>query len=423
VEEFSALLYRAQAGDLDAYGSIVRRFQDMAVGYANAKLGDFHLAEDVAQEAFIEAYLNLDKVYGPKAFPSWLRQIVFKYCDRIWRRRRVHAVPLDLAAEVEATDKDPAAFLDEQDLKSSVQTVIQNLPEPERTAINLFYISDLSQKEVAAFLDLPVSTVNFRLHSARKRLKKELNSMAEGSVGAQAEKRSLEQDLLQKEEELMDMAKENLQSRRPSKDEAFAAKVQEELHSFEKLHGLLLPALKELFVPALGRDVVIEVQAAHRTLFGYYVQSLSKLCCSYTYKMKPLDGWVHLNLSIPLAVGLFDPDADEKAFAAEIETRWATPIGSSSWISPAEIQTANNIIRPLIKALEAAWKPVQQVDIRDVELESIPAFIRSTKPEAPAIHLVLALKAADRPGMTLEFCYPLETLAGPLPALGQSTDG
>ena len=114
-----------------------------------------------------------------------------------------------------------------------------------------------------------------------------------------------------------------------------------------------MPALKELFVPALGREVEIEVQAAHRTLFGYYVQSLSKLCCSYTYKMKPLDGWVHLNFSIPLAVGLFDPDADAKSFEAGVEARWATPVGGDSWISPAEIQTANNIVRPLIKALEA----------------------------------------------------------------------
>ena len=59
------LLRRAQSGDLEAYDEIVRRFQDMAVGYAYSVLGDFHLAQDAAQEAFMEAYPNLARVYRP----------------------------------------------------------------------------------------------------------------------------------------------------------------------------------------------------------------------------------------------------------------------------------------------------------------------------------------------------------------------
>ncbi|NIR02616.1 MAG: RNA polymerase subunit sigma-24, partial [Gemmatimonadales bacterium] len=67
-------------------------FQDMAVGYAYSILGDFHLAEDAAQEAFVQAYLDLRKLRVPQAFPSWLRRIVFKQCDRFTRRKRVHTV-------------------------------------------------------------------------------------------------------------------------------------------------------------------------------------------------------------------------------------------------------------------------------------------------------------------------------------------
>ena len=55
-EELEAIFARAQQGDVAAYGQVVRRFQDMAVGYAGAVLGDFHLAEDAAQEAFVEAF-------------------------------------------------------------------------------------------------------------------------------------------------------------------------------------------------------------------------------------------------------------------------------------------------------------------------------------------------------------------------------
>ena len=96
--ELDMLIIRAQAGDLDAFGTIVQRFQDMAVGYAYSILGDFHLAQDAAQEAFIEAYRDLAKVYGAAAFPKWLRRIVFKYCDRITRRVRPQMVQLEQAA-------------------------------------------------------------------------------------------------------------------------------------------------------------------------------------------------------------------------------------------------------------------------------------------------------------------------------------
>jgi DNA-directed RNA polymerase specialized sigma24 family protein len=89
VEELNRLFARAQVGDLEAYGRIVRRFQDMAVGYAYSLLGDFHLAEDAAQEAFIEIYLYLGRLYGPAVFPSWLRRAVFKHCDRVTRRRQL----------------------------------------------------------------------------------------------------------------------------------------------------------------------------------------------------------------------------------------------------------------------------------------------------------------------------------------------
>ena len=81
-------IVKAQKGDLNAFDHVVKRFRDMAVGYAYAILGDFQLAEDVAQEAFIQAYQDLPKLNIIKAFPSWFRRIVFKYCDRHIRKKR-----------------------------------------------------------------------------------------------------------------------------------------------------------------------------------------------------------------------------------------------------------------------------------------------------------------------------------------------
>jgi RNA polymerase sigma-70 factor (ECF subfamily) len=66
VEELERLVERAREGDLDAFGRIVRRFQDMDYGCAYAMVGDFHLAQDVAQEAFLEAYRSLGNLWAPQ---------------------------------------------------------------------------------------------------------------------------------------------------------------------------------------------------------------------------------------------------------------------------------------------------------------------------------------------------------------------
>ena len=78
-EDLKSLLIRSQDGDLEAFARIVSQFQDMAVGYAYSILGDLHLAEDAAQEAFIETYRCLSKITKPEAFPGWFRRVVFKH--------------------------------------------------------------------------------------------------------------------------------------------------------------------------------------------------------------------------------------------------------------------------------------------------------------------------------------------------------
>src|SRR5919205_827632 len=89
-----SLIMRARGGDADAYAAVVWRFQDMAVGYGYALLRDFQLAEDAAQEAFLEAYRSLPALREPAAFPGWFRRIVFKHCDRMTRGQRLVTVPL-----------------------------------------------------------------------------------------------------------------------------------------------------------------------------------------------------------------------------------------------------------------------------------------------------------------------------------------
>jgi DNA-directed RNA polymerase specialized sigma24 family protein len=73
----------------------VERLQDMVFGCAYARLGNFHLARDASQDAFMAAYRDLRSLNNPQAFAGWLMRIVVGRCDGIIRTRRVKVRPLD----------------------------------------------------------------------------------------------------------------------------------------------------------------------------------------------------------------------------------------------------------------------------------------------------------------------------------------
>jgi len=192
-----SLVEKAREGDDDAYEIIVRRFQDMAVGYGYSIVRDFQLAEDAAQEAFLEAYRNLDRLREPPAFPGWFRRIVFKQCDRITRNRSFAIVPLDAAEDRASQEPTQADAIEQREMNDKIMTAVDSLPDHERAATMLYYISGYSQEEVAAFLGVPVTTIKKRLYSARKRLR----------------------------EMLIDLVEDSLRQRRPSRDELFSTRV------------------------------------------------------------------------------------------------------------------------------------------------------------------------------------------------------
>jgi RNA polymerase sigma factor (sigma-70 family) len=172
----------ARDGDLAAFDAVVRRFQDMAVGYAYSILGDFPLAEDAAQEAFIQAYLNLKALREAQAFPAWLRRIVLTQCNRLTRRKRLATVPLDDTGELADPGPNLLAAVHARELRDGVLAAVNALPEHERAATALFYIDGYSLAEVGEFLEVPVSTVKNRLYSARAHLKERMEGMVEEAI-------------------------------------------------------------------------------------------------------------------------------------------------------------------------------------------------------------------------------------------------
>ena len=198
MEDLTELVKAAQAGDLRAYGKIVGRLQDLAYGAAFARLGDHHLSQDAAQDAFVEAFLHLPQLLEPAAFPGWFRQILFRQCIRLIRRKSPPLVPLEDALEIPSLEPGPAQAAEACELKDQVFAALGTLPEHERMATQLFYVGGYSHREISDFLGVPVTTVKKRLHSARARLKRKMLSLVQ----------------------------EQLSQQRPSRDPRFAAEAQ-----------------------------------------------------------------------------------------------------------------------------------------------------------------------------------------------------
>jgi RNA polymerase sigma factor (sigma-70 family) len=176
-QELDSLVRKARGGDMDAFGAVVGRFQDMAVGYAYSILGDFGMAEDAAQEAFVQAYRSLAALRSPEAFAGWFRKVVRSNCLNLRRNKRLPSLSLDHASDVASGDPSPAQRAQAREMGEKVLAAVRALPEKEREATTLFYIDGYSLREVAEFLEVPVPTVKNRLHSSRKRLKERMTTM------------------------------------------------------------------------------------------------------------------------------------------------------------------------------------------------------------------------------------------------------
>lgn len=197
MQDLQRLVELAKQGDRASFDQLVLRFQDMAYAVAYAMLGDPAKAQDAAQEAFIEAYLSLVNLRIPEAFPSWFRKIVIKHSDRQIRGAQHHTVPLDSNLNLPATIADPETALEESQIKQAIQSAIAALPSNQRQITTLFYIKGYSQNEISEFLEVPLTSIKKSLYTARKRLK----------------------------QRMINMIQDQLQSNKPSRDEAFTNKV------------------------------------------------------------------------------------------------------------------------------------------------------------------------------------------------------
>jgi RNA polymerase sigma factor (sigma-70 family) len=182
--DLEALIGRVRQGDLDAFAEVTRRFQQMAFGYALALLRDLQQAEDVVQEAFVAAWFGLPTLAEPAAFPGWLRSIVRNQAHRLLRQKQLESLPMTAALTVASEESGPDHHIEQGQQVAAVLDAIGRLSDDLREVVTLFYVHECTQQDIATFLGLPLTTVNNRLHAARRQLKRRTLTMVKDTLEA-----------------------------------------------------------------------------------------------------------------------------------------------------------------------------------------------------------------------------------------------
>lgn len=186
--EDDLLVRKCLGGEKDAFGVLVDKYKDAVCGLAYSKVRNFHDAQDIAQEAFIDAYRNLRSLKYPHRFRSWIYTIVVNQC-RMWLRKQPQAA---LAFGSVANSKTEAGLQDQaiqQDrsgqILDGVLDAINELPEATRLVMTLYYIDGLTCKEIGEFTGTSINTVMSKLRRAREKLRREFTEMPAQTITQQ----------------------------------------------------------------------------------------------------------------------------------------------------------------------------------------------------------------------------------------------
>jgi RNA polymerase sigma-70 factor (ECF subfamily) len=168
MQEEESLVRAAQAGNQDAFRMLVERHRLPVLYTAHILMRDPLLAEDVAQEAWLNAWRALAQFDLHYAFRPWILRIVTNCCRKDLRRwRPTHTTLDDLDEDALPLDADDAlAGMLRQEEAAALARAIASLPEAQQRILELRYQADLELGEIATVLDLPLGTVKSRLHRA-----------------------------------------------------------------------------------------------------------------------------------------------------------------------------------------------------------------------------------------------------------------
>ncbi len=170
-----ALIQRILLGDETAFENLVKKYQKQVHAQAWRKTGDFHIAEDITQEAFLRVYQKLETLEEPEQFQGWLYKIVNHLCIAWFRKKPKSLEEIDISeTEAEAYSRYVAsehAKTTAQTQRDLVKKLLTKLKESEQEVITLHYFEEMTSSEIGTYLGISENTVKSRIRRARQRLK------------------------------------------------------------------------------------------------------------------------------------------------------------------------------------------------------------------------------------------------------------
>lgn len=173
MDEASAI-ERLQQGDIEGLRLVVQLHELEALRIAQLILRDRPAAEEVVQEAFLQAFRRIRGFESGRPFAPWFLKMVAN--EALKRARRRREIPYGIDPPAPRDGSDPALLIEEAETAEAVAAALDELSPGQRTAIVLRYYLGLSESEMAEHLGRSPGTVKWRLHVARERLRKLLSA-------------------------------------------------------------------------------------------------------------------------------------------------------------------------------------------------------------------------------------------------------
>ena len=170
---------RFKQGDLSAVEPLVKRYQVQAVHAAYAIVHDKATAEDVAQVAFIKVVEQIHQFDEDRPFAPWFFRIVVNDAIKIAKKQKLNISleeqldqpTAELARWLKNPENHPEQVVEQNEMRKSILVAMQQLPPEQRAVIVMRYFLEMSEAEMSARMDRPLSTVKWWLRDARSRLR------------------------------------------------------------------------------------------------------------------------------------------------------------------------------------------------------------------------------------------------------------
>jgi RNA polymerase sigma-70 factor (ECF subfamily) len=174
------LIARTLAGDGDAFGTLVDRYERAVYHLAYRTLRDAEDAKDATQEAWVKAYRALASFRPGAKFATWIFTICYRVCcDRLAKRKRFTGAEIPDVAD---PGPGPAAAFEAREDAERLRAAIERLPEKYRVVITLFHLQGKQYEEIARVLGLPLGTVKTHLFRAKEQLRSALGETSRSTA-------------------------------------------------------------------------------------------------------------------------------------------------------------------------------------------------------------------------------------------------